>query len=143
MFCQPLRYIARVIRFSLDELCQENPPITSCTSSLPMSRLAGSINAVYRTRDGLMRNWWVVDVRGQRVGRAASQIAALLIVLLLLLFSMSHTLQGKHKPTYNHHTDQGDYVIVINSQHVEFTGISFLSPLSHRVSLSSCPHFLR
>jgi large subunit ribosomal protein L13 len=47
-------------------------------------------------------------VRGQRVGRAATEIARLL--------------NGKHKPIYNHALDVGDHVVVINSRHVEFTG---------------------
>eukprot|EP01128_Nolandella_sp_AFSM9_P013015 TRINITY_DN9893_c0_g1_i2.p1 TRINITY_DN9893_c0_g1~~TRINITY_DN9893_c0_g1_i2.p1 ORF type:complete len:292 (-),score=83.11 TRINITY_DN9893_c0_g1_i2:124-999(-) len=72
------------------------------------ARFPGSLNAVHRTRASLQPQWWVVDVRGQRVGRAAEQIAKLLT--------------GKHKPTFNGNTDQGDFVIVVNSQHIEFSG---------------------
>ena len=56
----------------------------------------------------LQRNWLVVDVQGQVLGRAATQIATLL--------------RGKHKPTYAPHVDNGDYVIVVNADQVRVTG---------------------
>lgn len=54
------------------------------------------------------RNWWIVDASGQRVGRLATQIANLL--------------RGKHKATFTPHVDNGDFVIVINTDKVELTG---------------------
>ncbi len=54
------------------------------------------------------RKWWVVDLEGQTVGRAASQIATVL--------------RGKHKPTFTPHVDTGDFVICINADKVVFTG---------------------
>lgn len=54
------------------------------------------------------RKWYVVDIEGQTLGRAASQIASIL--------------RGKHKPTYTPHVDTGDYVIVINAEKVVLTG---------------------
>ncbi|WP_142413419.1 50S ribosomal protein L13 [Hathewaya massiliensis] len=54
------------------------------------------------------RKWYVVDLEGQTLGRAASQIASIL--------------RGKHKPTYTPHVDTGDYVIVINAEKVVLTG---------------------
>lgn len=54
------------------------------------------------------RKWWVVDLEGQVLGRAASQIA--------------HVLRGKHKPTFTPHINDGDYVIVINADKVALTG---------------------
>jgi large subunit ribosomal protein L13 len=54
------------------------------------------------------RNWWIVDAQGQRLGRVATQIANLL--------------RGKHKPTFTPHVDNGDFVIVINTDKVELTG---------------------
>eukprot|EP01039_Chlorochromonas_danica_P000956 gene956-1038_t len=52
--------------------------------------------------------WHLVDAKGQVVGRLATQIA--------------HVLKGKHKPTFTPHYDCGDYVVVINAEHVKFTG---------------------
>ncbi len=54
------------------------------------------------------RKWYVVDVAGKTLGRAATAIA--------------HVLRGKHKPTYTPHVDSGDFVIVVNANKVELTG---------------------
>jgi large subunit ribosomal protein L13 len=54
------------------------------------------------------RKWYVVDVAGKPLGRAASQIASIL--------------RGKHKTTFTPHVDTGDFVIVINAEKVVLTG---------------------
>ncbi len=54
------------------------------------------------------RNWYVVDATNQTMGRMASKIA--------------HVLRGKNKAYYTPHFDCGDYVIVVNSGKVLFTG---------------------
>ena len=54
------------------------------------------------------RNWYVVDGTNQTVGRMCSRIAAVL--------------RGKNKASYTPHVDTGDFVIVINSEKVVFTG---------------------
>src|SRR5688572_32527199 len=54
------------------------------------------------------RKWWVVDAKGQPLGRLASKVA--------------HVLRGKHKPTYQPDVDTGDFVIVINAAEVKVTG---------------------
>jgi large subunit ribosomal protein L13 len=54
------------------------------------------------------RKWWVADVSGKTLGRAASQIA--------------HVLRGKHKPTFTPNVDSGDFVIVINADKIKLTG---------------------
>lgn len=54
------------------------------------------------------RAWHIVDLDGQTVGRAATQIATLL--------------RGKHKPTFTPHVDGGDFVVCINADKVVFTG---------------------
>ena len=54
------------------------------------------------------RKWWVVDLDGQTLGRAATRIA--------------HVLRGKHKPSYTPHVDDGDYVVVLNAEKVKLTG---------------------
>jgi len=52
--------------------------------------------------------WHVIDVRGLRVGHAATHISRLLI--------------GKHKPSFNPAVDGGDYVVVTNADKVTLTG---------------------
>jgi large subunit ribosomal protein L13 len=54
------------------------------------------------------REWYVVDLKGQTLGRAATKIASVL--------------RGKHKPTYSPNVDMGDFVVVINASGVELTG---------------------
>ncbi len=54
------------------------------------------------------RNWLLVDLRDQVLGRAASQIAAIL--------------RGKHKVEFTPHMDAGDFVVVINAEKVKLTG---------------------
>ena len=54
------------------------------------------------------RKWWVIDLNGQVVGRAASEIASLL--------------RGKHKPEFTPHVDTGDFVVAVNAEKVVFTG---------------------
>jgi len=54
------------------------------------------------------REWHVVDATNQTLGRMTSKIAA--------------TLRGKNKVYFTPHFDCGDYVIVLNSGKVKFTG---------------------
>lgn len=54
------------------------------------------------------RTWFVVDAKGQRLGRLSSEISSIL--------------RGKHKPTFTPHVDCGDYIIVINAKEIELTG---------------------
>jgi len=54
------------------------------------------------------REWFVVDLEGQVLGRDATKIASVL--------------RGKHKPTYTPHVDSGDFVIVVNADKLKLTG---------------------
>ncbi len=58
--------------------------------------------------EDVKRSWYIVDARGQTLGRMASRIAAIL--------------RGKHKPEYTPHVDTGDFVIVINAAEAKVTG---------------------
>lgn len=60
-----------------------------------------------RSRD-VERKWYVVDLAGQTVGRAATQIA--------------HILRGKHKPSFTPNADVGDFIVAINADKVVLTG---------------------
>lgn len=54
------------------------------------------------------RKWFVIDAKGQRLGRLSTEVASVL--------------RGKNKPTFTPHVDCGDYVIVLNAKEVELTG---------------------
>jgi large subunit ribosomal protein L13 len=59
-------------------------------------------------KQDVQRSWYVVDARGQTLGRLATQVARML--------------RGKHKPIYSPSVDVGDYVIVVNADKVHVTG---------------------
>jgi len=54
------------------------------------------------------REWYVIDLDGLVLGRAATAI--------------STRLMGKHKPSYSTHMDMGDSVVIINAGKVKVTG---------------------
>jgi len=54
------------------------------------------------------RRWFIVDARGQVLGRMATRVAM--------------TLRGKNRPTFSPHVDAGDFVIVVNAAEVRLTG---------------------
>jgi large subunit ribosomal protein L13 len=54
------------------------------------------------------RKWFVIDLNGAILGRAAVKIA--------------DVLRGKNKPLFSPHVDCGDHVIVINARRVAVTG---------------------
>lgn len=56
----------------------------------------------------IKRDWHLIDLKDQNLGRACTQIASLLI--------------GKHKPYFVANLDCGDYVVVINAKEVAVTG---------------------
>lgn len=64
------------------------------------------------------RKWYVVDVEGKTLGRAATQIA--------------HVLRGKHKPTFTPHVDCGDFVIVVNADKLRLTGKKWTDKMYYR-----------
>lgn len=56
----------------------------------------------------IYKDWQVIDAAGRPLGRVASEAAVLL--------------KGKHKPTYEPHLDDGDFVIIVNANQVKVTG---------------------
>jgi large subunit ribosomal protein L13 len=56
------------------------------------------------TKNYKNRNWFVIDCKGQKLGRLATIIAALL--------------KGKIKPHYHPSVDIGDYVILVNADSI-------------------------
>ena len=64
------------------------------------------------------RKWWIVDMEGVVLGRAATKIASVL--------------RGKHKPTFTPHINDGDGVIVINADKVKLTGAKWDNKIYYR-----------
>ena len=65
-------------------------------------------NTVMTRKEDVQRNWHLYDLKRKVLGRAATEIARLLM--------------GKHKPSYTPHIDGGDYVVVINASQLVVTG---------------------
>jgi len=65
----------------------------------------------YMAKKGeLAQRWYVIDLAGKVLGRAATRIATILM--------------GKHRPEYTPHVDTGEFVVVINAEKVKLTGAS-------------------
>jgi large subunit ribosomal protein L13 len=62
----------------------------------------------YPKASEIERNWVLVDANGQILGRLATRIAQVLL--------------GKHKPSFTPGVEMGDYVVVVNAEHVTATG---------------------
>jgi large subunit ribosomal protein L13 len=54
------------------------------------------------------RRWFLIDARDQVLGRIATEAARLL--------------RGKNKASFTPHVDCGDFVVIINAEHVKLTG---------------------
>ncbi len=67
---------------------------------------------IYKTqflpKEKVDRKWYVIDATGKTLGRLCSKIAL--------------KLQGKDKPNYTPHVDNGDFIIVINAEKIRVTG---------------------
>ena len=62
---------------------------------------------VTKSKD-IVRDWYLIDLKNQTLGRLSTQIASLLM--------------GKDKVYFSSHLDCGDYVVVINADQVRVTG---------------------
>jgi len=69
-------------------------------------------------KEEIERNWHKIDLAGQTLGRAATEIAKLLI--------------GKHRPDYTPHLDCGDYVVALNSKGIQVSGKKRENKFYHR-----------
>jgi large subunit ribosomal protein L13 len=70
--------------------------------------------------EDIKRKWYVVDAKGQILGRLAVKVATIL--------------RGKHKPIYTPHLDTGDGVIVINAGRIKVTGRKLKQKVYRRYS---------
>ncbi|ABA89141.1 ribosomal protein L13 [Syntrophotalea carbinolica DSM 2380] len=66
------------------------------------------------------KNWYIVDLDGKVLGRAATEIA--------------RVLRGKHKAIYSPSVDTGDFVVVVNAEKVKLTGNKMSAKMYYRHS---------
>ncbi|MDQ6666260.1 MAG: 50S ribosomal protein L13 [Acidobacteriota bacterium] len=62
----------------------------------------------FPSKDGIIRQWHILDANDAVLGKLASHAARLLM--------------GKHKPSFTPFLDTGDHVIVINAEKIKLTG---------------------
>lgn len=65
------------------------------------------ITEYYKREDAEMK-WYLIDAKDKVLGRLASEIARII--------------RGKNKAIFTPNADTGDFVIVINAEHVKVTG---------------------
>jgi large subunit ribosomal protein L13 len=68
----------------------------------------------------VVRKWYLVDLEGKILGRAASRVAAIL--------------KGKTNPMYTPHLDTGDHVVAINAAKIRVTGKKLEQKMDYRHS---------
>ena len=68
----------------------------------------------------IKREWYVIDAASLPLGKLAVVIA--------------DKLMGKSKVTYTPHTDNGDYVIVLNAKNIQVTGNKMVEKMYYRHS---------
>src|SRR5271154_2035583 len=66
------------------------------------------MSTVFPSKQGIERNWHVIDANDIVLGKLASHAARLLM--------------GKHKPIYTPFIDTGDHVVVVNAAKGKLTG---------------------
>ncbi len=71
-------------------------------------------------KETVKRDWHLIDVAKESLGRAASRAAVFLI--------------GKHKVDYTPHLDQGDFVVIINAARPKITGKKIVDKKYYRHS---------
>ena len=64
--------------------------------------------STFQAKGSFEHGWYVADVEGKTLGRAATKIA--------------DVLRGKHRPTFTQHADAGDFVVVVNADKIRLTG---------------------
>ena len=67
-----------------------------------------SYKTVSANKSTVQKEWYIVDAKGEVLGRLASVVALVL--------------RGKHKPSFTPHVDCGDSVIIINAEQIKLTG---------------------
>lgn len=70
--------------------------------------------------EAVQRGWYLIDAKGRTLGRLATEVAK--------------RLRGKHKPEYTPHVDTGDYIVIVNAEHIKVTGRKSTDKMYYRHS---------
>jgi large subunit ribosomal protein L13 len=84
-------------------------PLLRARNVRPFPRRSSSAMKTFSAKAAeVSRKWWLIDARGQALGRVAVKAASLL--------------RGKEKAIFTPHVDTGDFVIVVNAGKVRLSG---------------------
>ncbi|HEY4183579.1 MAG TPA: 50S ribosomal protein L13 [Polyangia bacterium] len=72
-----------------------------------MPATAPRSRTTFQAKADTAHGWFVADLEGKTLGRAATKIA--------------DVLRGKHRPTFTRHADAGDFVIVLNADKIKLS----------------------
>ncbi len=86
-----------------------------------MSAAATHHHKTFQAKEGAEHSWFIADVQGKTLGRAATKIASVL--------------RGKTKASFTTHEDAGDFVVVINADKIRLTGKKWTDKLYRDHSL--------
>lgn len=86
-----------------------------------MSSVAPRQHKTVSAKGADLHSWYIADVQGKTLGRAAAKIASVL--------------RGKNKALFTTHEDAGDFVVVINAEKVRLTGKKWTDKLYRDHSL--------
>ena len=65
-------------------------------------------NKTYIKKEKTKNSWYLIDAKGQRLGRISTKIASIL--------------RGKNENNYKSNINHNNYIIIINSKHITVTG---------------------
>ncbi len=86
-----------------------------------MSTVAPRQRKTVTATESTPHSWYIADVQGKTLGRAAAKIASVL--------------RGKNKALFTTHADAGDFVVVVNAEKVRLTGKKWTDKLYRDHSL--------
>lgn len=86
-----------------------------------MSTVAPRQRKTVSAKESTARSWYIADVQGKTLGRAATKIASVL--------------RGKDKAIFTPHADTGGFVVVVNAEKVRLTGKKWTDKLYRDHSL--------
>ncbi len=86
-----------------------------------MSTVAPRQRKTVSAKESTSRSWYIADVQGKTLGRAATKIASVL--------------RGKDKAIFTPHADTGGFVVVVNAEKVRLTGKKWTDKLYRDHSL--------
>ena len=86
-----------------------------------MSTVAPRQRKTVSANESIVHSWYIADVQGKTLGRAAAKIASVL--------------RGKNKAIFTPHADTGDFVVVVNAEKVRLTGKKWTDKIYRHHSL--------